>query len=161
MLSDCTLIIRDSPISIRVASRYRTGSNSGNPLSFERTWGLVVFELLNVCCRDGLGELYTATFNGECSKVDFVTKIFNQEHQTIERQQEFYVRYFLPWAAKASFKTDPCNWYVGAEWWKVAEERLDEYSFKEYYPWQSYSSDFDLIRRMPGALPRKLNNRRR
>jgi hypothetical protein len=145
----------DRPASIRVAKVYPKGGEAGQPLAFERLWSVVVYELLNVSNAKAFARVEREAYEGTLSRADYVTKMFHLEYRAVQRTQQFYADYYLPFANGAGLSSNPEYWFMVEDgWWQGAETFLDRYPFTWTYPWGIYGQYFDTIRQRQGALPR-------
>lgn len=147
--------------SLRIARIHRTGTSTGQPLSFDAAWSSLVFELLNLSNVSEFNRLERSVLHGRLSRADYVTEMFKLEYRAVELTQEFYANHFLPWTIRAGIPSSPESWYLtGDVWWTSAEEALDLYPFSRSYPWGYYGRVFDSIRNSPGAHPRNSSQKR-
>jgi tetratricopeptide (TPR) repeat protein len=66
-------------------------------------------------------------------------------HEVVAAQQTraFYLKVFLPFAAKQKLATSPSLWF--ADWWDQPDEALKGFTNKEAYPWQPYARQYDWL----------------
>lgn len=121
-------------------------------LEFEELWHHVAFELLNLSQVSRIRELEEQVIDGKSTRADYVQKMFFFEHESIQLTHAFYVRYFLPWADEAGFRSNPSVWYVEQRgWWDHADNFIDEFPFRSTYPWKVFGDRYDAIRASQSA----------
>ncbi len=111
---------------------------------FEALWSHIVFELHNIGYVPRFEELRRQAAAGRISKRQFVERIFQYEHEAVQRTRGFYVKVQLPWVAKKGLKTDPTLWF--ADWWIDVETAFADFTDPREYPWTPYSRQYDWLR---------------
>ena len=133
----------DHNAAILIAPNYTEGPHRGKPRSFEELWAAAVYELHNVSFSPEFVRIHEEAERGKLTKDEFVGGILKLELLAAERTRAFYVRQFLPFAAKKKLKTDPTHWFC--EWWDSPDTVLESFTDKAEYPWYPYGREFDWI----------------
>jgi tetratricopeptide (TPR) repeat protein len=129
---------------VRVAERYPDGSGANKERSFEELWCDVVFELQNITNAKDFLRITKEVADGKLSKEEFVEKINERESLAAEKTRAFYIRVFLPWAAKERVSTRPGLWYVAER--TDVEESFLRFRIPKTPVWRHYEQIYDQIR---------------
>ncbi|MEN6452342.1 MAG: tetratricopeptide repeat protein [Thermoguttaceae bacterium] len=129
--------------AILVEENYTSGPNEGKPRSFEELWAGAIYELYNVSYSREYVRLNDEADQGKISKEAFVGGILKSELLAAQRTRAFYVRVFLPWAAKQKLATNPAHWFC--DWWDSTENLLASFPDKSLYPWHPYGRTYDWM----------------
>jgi tetratricopeptide (TPR) repeat protein len=129
--------------SIQVHPEYTHGRRAGRPRNFEELWAGAVYELHNINNARHFVELHERAAAGKVSKEAFVGGIVKHEVVAAQQTRAFYLKMFLPFAAKQQLSTQPPLWF--AQWWDQPDEALKGFTDKSAYPWQPYARQYDWL----------------
>jgi tetratricopeptide (TPR) repeat protein len=129
--------------SIQVHPRYAHGRRAGKPRDFEDLWAGAIYELHNINNAKYFVDLHKQAADGKLTKEEFVGGIVRHEVIAAQETRAFYLKMYLPFAAKEGLSTQPSLWF--AEWWDQPDEALKGFTDKSAYPWQPYSRQYDWI----------------
>ena len=129
--------------SIQVHPNYTHGRRAGRPRNFEELWAGAIYELHNINNAKHFVELHKQAAEGKLTKEEFVGGIVKHEVVAAQETRAFYLKVFLPFAAKQKLATQPSLWF--AEWWDQPDEALKGFTNKSAYPWQPYARQYDWL----------------
>ncbi|MCC6123998.1 MAG: tetratricopeptide repeat protein [Pirellulales bacterium] len=129
--------------SIQVHPEYTHGRRVGRPRNFEELWAGAVYELHNINNARHFVKLHERAAAGKVSKEAFVGGIVKHEVVAAQQTRAFYLKVFLPFAAKQQLSTQPTLWF--AQWWDQPDEALKGFTDKSAYPWQPYARQYDWL----------------
>lgn len=123
-------------------------STEHDPLTPERIWAGLVFEMYNIAFYSDVLSLQLRAYNGNISERDYVKGVFINEYRAIARTRSFFVHVYLPYVIENGLWTDPDVWYMREEFWrwKNADEAFAEATDTSRYPWVPYRRHYWLLR---------------
>jgi tetratricopeptide (TPR) repeat protein len=130
-----------SPGRIRLAAKYVTGPNKGQPRSFEEMWQNAVFELHNIAGAETFRRIHDDAVHGRLSRSEYITKGIECESKAADSTRAFYMRVFLPLAKEWRLPTHPTDWYLALS--DSGRVPILSLTSKTSAYWQHYEKAYD------------------
>ena len=140
------------PAKIRIARFRKNSSPKGDPMTVDRWWSGLVFELFNLGNTNGFKELMNEVSAGKLRRTYFVLACVNLERSACRKSKAFYSEVYLPHCKKKNLPTNPKDWF--GEFWQPPNQSLHRYGTDESkYPWSVFGKMYD--RQMISVLMRE------
>ena len=143
---------RGNPGFIRVSRTRRQSRPIGEPVSVDRYWACIVFELFNIANTKDFADLLTDVKNGKIRRQFFVRKCVNLEQRASRYTRAFYSKVYLPHCKEKKIETNVSNWFGSS--WQPPYENLESFGDDELdYPWIVFGLRYD--HQVLGALKKE------